>query len=451
MRTKKKTGTKVLAVSLGCDKTRVDTEKMLGALLAHGYEWTDDESKAQAAVINTCCFIHDAKTESIREILRLAEMKKEGALRALVVCGCLSERYKEEILREIPEVDAVTGTASCDRIAQLLSDALSGKKTLLFEDINRSYKCAGRRITGAGNHVAYLKIAEGCNKRCTYCIIPSLRGRYRSVPEEELIEEAAFLAANGTRELVLVAQETTLYGLDLCGEKRLAHLLRRLAREVKELSYLRLLYCYPEEIDDALIDAIAEEEKIVPYLDMPVQSGSDRILKRMGRRTTNAEIRALVTKLRERIPGIALRTTFITGFPGEEAADHNETMALVRDLAFDRIGVFPFSREEGTPAFRMRGQVAEALKKRRRTEIMRLQQEISLARSRALIGETMEAIVEGTLTEEDRTVTVARTYRDAPEVDGYLFFAAKKEHMSGDRVRVRVTGADAYDLTGEEV
>ena len=442
---------RVFTVSLGCDKNKVDTAHMLGSLIQRGYELTDEEEKAEAAVVNTCCFIHDAKEESVREILALADRKNEGKLKALIVTGCLAERYKEEIIREIPEVDAVIGTASVDRISEALDEVSAGHRALFFDDINRSFKFAGERVMTPDSYVSYLKIAEGCDKRCTYCIIPSLRGRYRSFPMDDLVDEAVRLGERGARELVVVAQETTRYGMDLDGKKHLPELLRRICERAQEISWVRVLYCYPEEIDDELIEVIRTEEKIVKYRDMPIQSGSDRILRRMGRRTDAASIRALVKKIRARIPGIALRTTLITGFPGEEAEDHRETMSLVKDLRFDRLGVFPFSREEGTPAYRMRGQVASSLAKRRRTQILKAQQEISHALHEGLIGKTLPVFCEGTITEEDRTVSVGRTMRDAPDVDGYIFFEAKREHMSGDIVRVRVTGADVYDLYGREV
>ena len=448
-------GCRVFTASLGCDKNLVDTEHMLGLLAEKGFTFTDDETEADAALVNTCCFIHDAKQESVRTILELAGLRREGSLKALVVTGCFAERYKEEIKDAIPEVDAVLGTASTDRVADALKRALAGSPVDFFDDVNRAFKTGTKRMLTGSGHVAYLKIAEGCDKHCTYCIIPSLRGKYRSVPENDLIREAKLLDARGVKELVLVAQETTRYGMDKNGKKQLSRLLRRLCRETEGIRWIRLLYCYPEEIDDDLIETIRTEEKIVKYLDIPVQSGSDAVLKRMNRKTTNAEIRALVAKLRKQIPGICLRTTLIAGFPGETAADHRASMDLVRDLRFDRLGVFTYSREEGTPAHRMRNQVTEPLKKRRRTQLMKLQQEIAFANGEQLTGKRLDVMVEGELEEDEegRIVYAARTSMDAPDVDGMLFFTDRRNRsfMTGDFVKVRVTDAAGYDLIGETV
>ena len=445
---------KVLTVSLGCDKNLVDSERMLGTMRERGYTFTDDETEATAAVINTCCFIHDAKEESWEAIRAFAGLRQEGSLKALIVTGCLAQRYRKEIREKVPFIDAILGTASGDRIADALDLALSGKQADFFDDINRKDLPYGRRILSTGGVTAYLKIAEGCDKRCTYCIIPSLRGKYRSADPDTLVAEAKSLDAQGVRELILVAQETTLYGTDLYGKKHLAQLLKRLCDETTGIAWFRLLYCYPEEIDDDLIRVIREEKKIVPYLDIPVQSGSDDVLRRMGRHTSNAEIRALVTRLRREIPGVCLRTTLISGFPGERASDHNATKKLVNDLRFDRLGVFTYSREAGTPAAEMEDQVSEPLKKRRRTEIMKLQQAVSRRNAEAMIGRTLDVLVEGELEEDDdgNIVYAARTYLDAPDVDGLLFFTGrKKRYMSGDFARVRVTDAEAYDLIGEEI
>lgn len=452
--TENKTPVPVYMVSLGCDKNLVDSEHMMGLLGEAGFVFTDDPAAAKAAIINTCCFIHDAKQESVREILQLAAFRQSGSLQTLIVTGCLAQRYQEEIKKEIPEADVIVGTAAIDRIVPALRGALSGKSRDFLEDINRNYRMTAGRVLTTGGHYAYLKIAEGCDKHCTYCIIPSLRGRYRSVPEDTLVAEAKALGARGVRELILVAQETTRYGLDLYGEKRLHTLLQRLCREAEGIAWFRLMYCYPEEITEDLIRVMRREERIVPYLDIPVQSGSDAVLKRMGRKGVTADgIKGLVHRLREEIPGICLRTTLISGFPGETAADHRESMKLVEELCFDRLGVFPYSREEGTAAARMHGQIAEPLKKRRRTQLMKLQQRIVFDRAREHIGEELSAFVEGTLTDaEGEEIGVARTYRDAPEVDGYLFFRPKgRMPVSGEIIRVRVTGADGYDLVGEEV
>ena len=444
---------RVLTLSLGCDKNLVDSEYMLGALHARGYAFTGDETEATAAVINTCCFIHDAKEESLDAVAYFAALREQGILKALIVTGCLAQRMRGKLHEQFPSVDAILGTASIDKIADALDLALSGRKQDFFEDINRSFKIPGKRVLSTGGVTAYLKIAEGCDKRCTYCVIPSLRGKYRSTDIDTLVDEARMLDAQGVRELILVAQETTRYGVDLYGKKSLATLLKRLCDETAGIAWIRLLYCYPEEIDEDLIRVIREEKKIVKYLDIPVQSGSDAVLARMGRHTTNAEIRALVNRLRNEIPGICLRTTLISGFPGETASDHRATKELVRDLCFDRLGVFTYSREDGTVAGNMDGQIKEPLKKRRRTEIMKLQQEISYAHASRTVGTVTDVLVEGELEEDDEgnTVYAARTYRDAPDVDGLLFFTGKRKHyMSGDLVRVRVTRAEAYDLIGEE-
>lgn len=446
---------KVGFLTLGCDKNRVDAERMLYTLYSRGYTFTDDPDEMEAAVINTCCFIGDAKKESIRTILEFAERKRSGALKALLVTGCLAERYREEVLAEIPEADAILGTAATDKIADALDEALRGRRPSFFADINRRIllPTGEERILTTEGHYAYLRIAEGCDKHCTYCIIPSLRGRYRSVPEDNLIAEAKALSARGVKELILIAQETTLYGTDLYGEKRLPALLRRLAEEVPGIAWIRLMYCYPEEIDDALIDVIASENKVLPYLDMPVQSGSDAVLARMGRHTTGAEIRGLVKKLRERIPEICIRTTLIAGFPGETEEEHATSLSMVKELEFDRLGVFAYSREEGTAADKMKGHLRPHIKKRRVSELMSLQQEIVFRKGRQRAGQEVDVLIEGRLTglpEEDAPVYIGRSYLDAPDVDGDVFVTgARNELYTGDLVRVRITGARDYDLVGE--
>lgn len=444
---------RVLFVSLGCDKNRVDSEVMLGMLSDRGYEFTDDEEQAEAAVVNTCCFINDAKEESVNTILELAERKKSGQLKALLVTGCLAQRYKEEIQKEIPEVDEVLGTTALDSIATALDKALEGQEETFFESVDLKPTGDRKRVLTTGGQFSYLKIAEGCNKCCSYCIIPKVRGHYRSVPMEQLTAEAQKLAQAGVRELILVAQETTLYGTDLYGTKKLPELLHRLCA-IEGFEWIRILYCYPEEITEELIRAIKAEPKVCHYLDMPIQSGSDAILKRMGRRTDNAEIRALVSRLRAEIPDICIRTTLITGFPGETAADQRETMQLVKDLKFDRLGVFTYSAEEDTPAAVMPDQVSETVKKTRRTRIMKLQQEIAFESARAMIGRNVRAVIEGRIADdesEDEGFTyVARTYKDAPDIDGYVFISGvRKELISGDFVDVKITGSHDYDLIGE--
>ena len=435
----------VLFVSLGCDKNLVDSEVMLGLLEKRGYQMTDDETQADIIVVNTCCFIHDAKEESIQTILEMAELRKNGNCRALIVTGCLAERYREEITQEIEEVDAVLGTATYDKIVEAIDEALAGKKYLEFQDTDRLPLPEVKRIVTTGGHYAHLKIAEGCNKHCTYCIIPKIRGNFRSVPMEHLLAEAQQLADQGVKELILVAQETTLYGIDLYGKKSLHVLLRELCK-IKGIRWIRVLYCYPEEIYDELIETIRDEKKICHYLDLPIQHASDRILKRMGRRTSKEQLIGIIEKLRKEIPDIILRTTLISGFPGETQEDHEELMEFVDTMEFDRLGVFTYSREEDTPAALMDEQIDEEVKEDRRAELMELQQEISFEKNDQMEGKTLTVMVEGYLSDEN--VYVARTYGDAPGIDGYLFIETGETLVSGDFAKVRVTGALEYDLVG---
>lgn len=436
----------LLFISLGCDKNLVDTEKMLGILGSEGFSFVDDETQADVIVINTCCFIGDAKEESVNTILEMARLKEEGRLKALIVTGCLAQRYKNEITEEIPEVDAVLGTTAYEEIAEAIREALGGEKTFSFSDIDAPVSPATKRLVTTGGHYAFLKIAEGCDKRCTYCIIPYLRGKYRSVPMEQLVREAEELAAQGVKELILVAQETTLYGRDLYGEKKLPELLRRLAA-VSGIQWIRLQYCYPEEITDELIETIRTEEKVCHYLDIPIQHASDSILRRMGRRTGNREIRELIAKLRREIPDIALRTTFISGFPGETEKDHEILMDFVNEMEFERLGVFAYSPEEDTPAYSFENQVPDEVKEERRAEIMELQQDIAFDKSEDMKGRVLEVMIEGKVADEN--AYVGRTYMDSPGVDGLIFVNTGIALMSGDFVRVRVTGALDYDLIGE--
>lgn len=438
---------KILCISLGCDKNLVDTEKMLGLLSKDGYTFTDDEHEADVIFINTCCFIGDAKEESVNTILDMARMKEEGVCKALIVTGCLAQRYKEEIVNEIPEVDGILGTTTYDEISHVLSRALAGEEHVQeFHDLNALPKVEADRVITTGGHYAFLKIAEGCDKRCTYCIIPSLRGSYRSVPMESLISEAGQLAKKGVKELILVAQETTLYGVDLYGKKMLPELLRRLCK-ISGIQWIRIQYCYPEEITDELIQVIKEEEKICHYLDLPIQHASDPILKRMGRRTTREQLKEIVSRLRSQIPDIAIRTTLISGFPGETAEDHEILMEFVDEMEFERLGVFAYSQEEDTPAASFPDQVLEEVKEERRDEIMELQQEISFEHSQAMVGRLLEVMIEGKVADEN--AYVGRTYMDGPGVDGMIFVQTREELMSGDFVKVRVTGALEYDLIGE--
>ncbi len=437
---------KILCISLGCDKNLVDTERMLGLLNRDGYTFTDDETEADVAVINTCCFINDAKEESVNTILEMAELKKAGRLKALIVAGCMAERYRKEILDEIPEVDGILGTSTWDEISPVLARVLQGESVSLFHDVDALPEVETDRIVTTGGHYAFLKIAEGCDKRCTYCIIPNLRGRYRSVPMEQLVREAEQLAERGVKELILVAQETTLYGTDLYGEKRLPELLKRLAA-IPGIYWIRIQYCYPEEITDELIETIRTEEKICHYLDLPIQHASDTVLKRMGRRTNQREIRELIGKLRRAIPDLAIRTTMISGFPGETKEDHEELLRFVDEMEFERLGVFPYSAEEDTPAASFPDQVPQEVKEERRDEIMELQQEIAFAHSEAMVGQILDVMIEGKIADEP--AYVGRTYMDAPNVDGYIFVDSEETLLSGDFVRVRVTGSSEYDLTGE--
>ncbi len=437
---------KILFVSLGCDKNLVDTEMMMGELLQKGYEFTDDEAEADIAVVNTCCFIGDAKEESINTLLEMAELKENGQIKLLVAAGCLAQRYKEEIQTEIPEVDVIIGTTAIDSIVEAIDEALKGMCHNHYADLNTKPLTGVKRVVTTGGHFAYLKIAEGCNKHCTYCIIPKVRGDFRSVPMEKLVEEAKELADKGVKELILVAQETTLYGMDLYGEKSLPKLLRKLA-EIPGIFWIRILYCYPEEITDELIQTIKEEPKVCHYLDIPIQHASDSVLKRMGRRTNQEQLRTMIALLREEIPDICLRTTLITGFPGETQEDHEELIDFVDDCEFDRLGVFTYSQEEDTPAALMSEQIEEDVKQERQRELMELQQFIAFEKAEAMIGQVLVVMIEGKIAEDD--VYVARTYRDAPNVDGYLFIKTGANLMTGDLVKVLVTDCNEYDLIGE--
>ena len=436
----------ILFISLGCDKNLVDSEVMLGLLDKKGYKIVDEESEADVIVINTCCFINDAKEESVQTILEMAEYKTEGRLKALIVTGCLAQRYQQEILDEIPEVDAVLGTTSYDKITEAVEEALAGNGHVEVTDINALPLVDEKRLVTTGGHFAYLKIAEGCDKHCTYCIIPKLRGNYRSVPMERLIKEAEDLAEQGVKELILVAQETTVYGQDIYGEKSLHKLLKELCK-ISGIRWIRILYCYPEEIDDNLIQAIKEEPKICHYLDLPIQHASDEILKRMGRRTSKKQLVEIIGKLRSEIPDIALRTTLITGFPGESEANHEELMEFVDEMEFDRLGVFTYSPEEDTPAADMPEQIEESVKEDRQAELMELQQDIAFDKAEDMVGSEVLMMVEGKVADEN--VYVGRTYKDAPNVDGLIFVHTDAELITGDFAKVKVTGALEYDLIGE--
>lgn len=436
---------KILFISLGCDKNLADSEEMLGLLTAGGHEITDDETQADAIVINTCCFIKDAKEESVETILEMAEYKKTGSCHALIVTGCMAQRYQKEIIEEVPEVDAVLGTTSYGDIVKALEEAVAGNHFEEFRDIDYLPDTGSKRVLTTGGHFGYLKIAEGCDKHCTYCIIPKLRGKFRSVPMERLIAQAEDMAEQGVKELILVAQETTVYGKDLYGKKSLHILLKKLC-EIRGIRWIRILYCYPEEIYAELIETIRDEKKICHYLDIPIQHASDRILKRMGRRTSKQELIDIVGKLRKEIPDIVLRTTLITGFPGETEEDHEELKEFVDEMEFDRLGVFTYSPEENTPAAEMADQVPEEVKEERRDELMELQQEISYDRGQDRIGQELLVMIEGKVADE--SAYIGRTYGDAPKVDGYIFVQTGELLMTGDFAKVRVTGALEYDLIG---
>ena len=436
----------ILFISLSCDKNLVDSEVMLGLLDKKGYQIVDSEEDADIIVVNTCCFIHDAKEESIQTILEMAEYKKEGKLKALIVTGCLAQRYQQEIIDEIPEVDAVLGTTSYDHIVEAVEEALAGNGHVVLEDVDALPDVKEKRLVTTGGHYAYMKIAEGCDKHCTYCIIPKLRGNYRSVPMEKLLAEAKDLADQGVKELILVAQETTVYGKDLYGEKSLHKLLRELCK-ISGIQWIRILYCYPEEIYDELIQTIKEENKVCHYLDLPIQHASDAVLKRMGRRTSKAQLVEIIEKLRKEIPDISLRTTLITGFPGETQEQHEELKDFVDEMEFDRLGVFTYSPEEDTPAATMTEQIPEEVKEDRQAELMELQQEIAFDLAEDMVGREVLVMIEGKVADEN--AYVGRTYKDAPNVDGLIFINTDEELMSGDFARVRVTGALEYDLIGE--
>ena len=445
---------KLLFISLGCDKNLVDTEFMLGMIRDAGgiggepIVLTDDEYEADIIIINTCCFIGDAKEESINTILEMAEHKKDAALKALIVTGCLAQRYQEEIRKEIPEVDAILGTNSYEDVVNAIRKALSGEFYENFKTLEGLPHITAKRSVTTGGHFAHLKIAEGCNKRCTYCIIPYIRGNYRSVPMEELIEQARELVAGGVKELILVAQETTLYGIDLYGEKSLHKLLDALS-EIPGLFWIRIMYCYPEEIYDELIDTIANNKKVCHYLDLPIQHANDEILRRMGRRTSRKQLEEIIGKLRHELPDIAIRTTLITGFPGETREQHEELMEFADEMEFDRLGVFTYSPEEDTPAAGMPDQIPEEIKEERQAELMELQQEIAFDQAEEMIGREVLVMIEGKVADED--AYVGRTYRDAPNVDGLIFIHTEEELMSGDFAKVRVTQALEYDLIGEMI
>ena len=436
---------RVLFIALGCDKNLVDAEVMLGLLASRGYEMIDAPEEAQIIVVNTCCFIQEAKEESIEQILEVASYKTEGSLKALIVAGCMAQRYEQEVIHEIPEVDAVIGTTSYDKILDVIDEVMTGKMSLFVESPDHNPVVTTKRLLTTGGHYAYLKIAEGCDKHCTYCIIPKIRGKFRSVPMEDCIAQAKDLASQGVKELILIAQETTLYGVDLYGEKRLPMLLKALCK-IPEFYWIRLMYTYPEEITEELLLTIQEQPKICNYLDVPIQHCNNEILKKMGRRTSKDELVAIMRRIRQIIPDVAIRTTLITGFPGETREQHEELIDFVREMRFERLGVFTYSQEEDTPAALMEGQLPEEVKKSRRGELMEAQQEIAFETGESLVGREVLVMIEGNVADEN--VVVGRTYRDGPGVDGLIFVNTDTTLVSGDFVRVTVTGALEYDLIG---
>ena len=437
---------KLLFISLGCDKNLVDSEFMIGMLEKDGITITDDETQADIIVVNSCCFIGDAKEESINTILEMAEYKKTGSLKSLIVTGCLAQRYADEIKKEIPEVDAIIGTNSYDAICDAVHSTMKNESFVSLKPLTGLPDTHAKRVVSTGGHYAYLKIAEGCNKNCTYCVIPSVRGRYRSVPMEELLDQARTLADEGVKELILVAQETTLYGVDLYGEKSLHKLLDAL-NEIPGLFWIRIMYCYPEEIYEELIDSILRNKKVCHYLDMPIQHCNNEILRRMGRKTNKEELTERISYLRKRIPDITLRTSLICGFPGETDDMHEELMQFVNDMEFDRLGAFTYSREEGTVAAELLEQLPEEKKADYQADVMELQEEVIMDKNETMIGKEMYVLIEGKVVDDN--AYIGRTYRDAPNVDGYIFVNTEMELMSGDIAKVVVTGAYEYDLIGE--
>ena len=441
---------KIMFISLGCDKNLVDSEKMSAGILDAGFEITDDPLEAEVCVINTCCFIHDAKQESINTILEAARLKETGRLKTLIATGCLATRYAEDIGTLLPEVDVILSSSASDELINVLKALKNGNASekRIEKDINREPELSEKRLFNNFKNYAYLKIADGCDKHCTYCVIPSIKGAYRSFPIGKILKEAEMAVKAGKNELILIAQETTLYGTDIYGKKSIAVLLEKL-NGIEGLEWIRLMYCYPEEIDDELIKAIADLDKVVKYIDMPIQHISDGILKKMGRRTSGDDIRNIILKLRKQIPGIVIRTSLITGFPGESEEDHLELMEFLKEFKLNRVGVFTYSKEEGTPAAKLKPQILKRVKEARRKELMLTQQKIVFDENERLEGHELEAIVEGKLPEEN--IYVGRTYRDAPDVDGCCFIESDRDLVLGEKIKVLIKKASGYDLIATEV
>lgn len=437
---------KVALVSLGCSKNLVDSEVMLNILSNNNYKLTQDASKADVIIVNTCGFIESAKQESIDNIIELGQLKKNGNCKVLIASGCLAERYKEDLANEMPELDAVIGTGDYKNILDVIESAMAGSKVIKYGNQENVDIHELPRVISTIASSTYLKIAEGCDNRCTYCIIPKLRGKYRSRKFEDILKEAKQLSAQGIKELNVIAQDTTRYGMDLYGKYRIAELLDELSK-IEGIEWIRLLYSYPDEFDDNLINIIATNDKVCKYLDIPIQHASNRILKRMGRRTTKEEIMDLIKKLRNRVPNIALRTSLIVGFPGESEEDFKELVDFIKEVKFDRLGVFTYSREEDTPAYQMEEQVDDEIKLKRQERIMLLQSDISLDNNHKMVGKMLKVLIEG----KQGKKYFGRSYKDAPEIDGNVFFSSKEKHKPGDFTYVKIIEAAEYDLIGEEI
>lgn len=440
---------KIMFISLGCDKNLVDSEKLLASFYDNGYEITDEEAEAEIIVINTCCFIHDAKQESIDAILEAASYKEDN-LKYLVVTGCLATRYANEISEEIPEVDAILSSSANDELIRVVRELCEGRlrEKKVIKPVEYDPVYGENRIFSELKNYAYLKIAEGCDKHCTYCVIPSIKGPFRSRPFEDIIKEAEMIAANGRNELLIIAQETTVYGTDLYRRKRLGELLRRL-NDIDGIEWIRVLYCYPEEIDDELIMAMKECDKVCRYIDMPIQHASDSILKRMGRRTDSKQIKEKIDALRKAMPDIAIRTSLITGFPGETEEEFNELLDFIKEYRLDRVGVFTYSKEENTPASRLKPQITKKVKEQRRKQLMLAQQQIVFEKNRNLIGSEENVLIEGYLPSEK--IYIGRTFRDAPDIDGYCFVSSERDIMSGSIIRCVIEASNGYDLLAKEI
>ena len=442
-------------ISLGCSKNLIDTEVMLGLLQQAGIEVSPDPAEADILIVNTCAFIESAKEEAITTVLSMAEYKNEGVgkCRALIVAGCLSQRYGQQLLDEMPEADAVIGTGACDRIMEAVEEVLSGRRVIIVGEDKLLYNAETPRIVTTAPYTAYLKIAEGCNNRCAFCAIPLIRGQLRSRPIEDIVAEAKRLTENGVREIILLAQDTASYGKDLYGEPKLAALLTELCK-LEKPDWVRTLYSYPRFFNDELIETIAREPKIVKYVDLPLQHGDDTVLRNMRRPDTNEGMRSLIKKLREKIPGVGIRSTFIVGFPGETEEQYRTLRNFVEDMRFDKLGVFTYSREEDTPAYDMPNQVEEAVMEDRYHDLMALQSKISEETNQSLIGKELSVLVEGRDVDDDgqkKNVVYGRSYREAPDVDGSVYVEGDEDSQPGDIISVRVAAGFAYDVVTEKI